>query len=202
MQTSKTPDPNEQCWRGSKGWERRFHILVGFFQGLSAILHPAELAENLVGMWIFNLKNTHFYFCQVRICRCLLAGVWLACRSNLGTTLSLLVGLVPNEYFWVSSLLHESHLWEGIEINFECLTEELQGSFSCWRFFHTEKKKLVRRFAHFPFRTLIHAPIGWDVFQPWRQWGSEGLVIMEPGYFQIMWVRLTSGIDLLPRCWI
>lgn len=67
---------------------------------------------------------------------------------------------------------------------------------------HTEKKKLVRRFAHFPFRTLIHAPVGWDVFQPWRQWGSEGLVIMEPGYFQIMWVRLTSGIDLLSRCWI
>jgi len=67
---------------------------------------------------------------------------------------------------------------------------------------HTEKKKLVRRFADFPFRTLIHAPIGWDVFQPWRQWGSEGLVIMEPGDFQIMWVRLTSGIDLFSRCWI
>lgn len=31
VQTSKTPDPNEQCWRGSKGWERRFHILVAFF---------------------------------------------------------------------------------------------------------------------------------------------------------------------------
>lgn len=94
VQTSKTPDPNEQCWRGSKGWERRFHILVAFFQGLSAILHPVELAENLIGMWIFKLKNTHCYFCQVRVCQYLLAGVWWTCRSNLVAALSLAVNLL------------------------------------------------------------------------------------------------------------
>lgn len=99
VQTSKTPDPNEQCWRGSKGWERRFHILVAFFKGLSAILHPVGLAENLIGMWIFKLSNTHFYFCQVGICHYLLAGVWLTCRSDLVATHSLLENLSLNGYF-------------------------------------------------------------------------------------------------------
>lgn len=55
VQTSKTPDPNEQCWRGSKGRERRFHIFVGVFFSRTISNITSCRAENLRAMWIFKL---------------------------------------------------------------------------------------------------------------------------------------------------
>ena len=50
MQTSKTPDPNDSVDGGRRGEKEGFIFWLGFFQGLSAILHPVELAENVLGM--------------------------------------------------------------------------------------------------------------------------------------------------------